>query len=144
MGYYLPIKFFKVSPDCAICATRVVAIMDTKSYQARETIKAERRAKTLINAAGRDQAKTAIFLDNGTVIASPYSVKVLMNSIERGNGKRIRPEARSTDKIRVYDAILDEDLNEYDNNEEEEDVDESDTSDSDLDDDESSGADEDD
>ena len=121
MGYYLPLKFFKVGPDCAICATRVTAIMSTKTYQAREAIKAERRAHTLINAAGRGMVKAAIFLDNGSVVASPLSVKTLMNSIERAGGKRVNKNDRVSENVKVYEAkVADfDDLEEY---EEEEDV----------------------
>ena len=102
MGYFLPLKFFNVGKDTAICATRVVAIMSTDTYQARETIKAEKRAKTLINAAGRDKVKSAIFLDNGTVVASPLSVKVLMNSIERANAKRVDQSKTKSMVMTVY------------------------------------------
>lgn len=48
--------------------------MSAETYQARRTIKEEKRAGTLINAAGRNAVKSAIFLDNGTVIASPLTV----------------------------------------------------------------------
>lgn len=118
MAYQLPLRFIRVSnkansefqSDVAICATRIVAMMSTESYQARETLKAERKAGTLINAAGRETAKTTIFLDNGSVIASPLSVKTLMNAIEKSNSKYITPTSNPV-RMKVYD-IMDEEPNE--------------------------------
>ena len=84
--------------------------MSTKSNQARQTIKHEKQAGTLVNASGRLSTKSAVFLDNGTVIASPYSVKVLMNAVERSNSKQASGKrANETVRLRVYDAV-DEDL----------------------------------
>jgi regulator of extracellular matrix RemA (YlzA/DUF370 family) len=61
--------------------------MSVESFQARETIKSERRAGTLINAAGGTATQTAIFMDNGSVIASPYSVTRLSNAIAKAETK---------------------------------------------------------
>ena len=85
--YQVPLRFIKVSPTVVVCATRIVAIMSVESYQARETIKAERRAGTLINAAGGTAAQSAIFMDNGSVISSPYSVTRLANAITKAETK---------------------------------------------------------
>lgn len=85
--YQVPLKFIRVSEDASICATRIVAMMSTESLQARRALKDERRAGTLVNAAGREQAKTAIFLDNGTVVASPLSIRRLMTAIDKANAK---------------------------------------------------------
>lgn len=98
MGYMLPLRFIKVSQkndgngqcDVAICATRIVAIMSTDAYQARRTIKDEKKAGTLINAAGKNAVKSAIFLDNGSVIASPLTVTRLMTAIEKSNFRKSR------------------------------------------------------
>lgn len=109
MGYTLPLRFIKVSEnrsdnrqfDVSVCATRIVAMMSTNILQARKTISDERKNGTLINAAGLSKAKTAIFLDNGSVVASPLSVKRLMSAIgkanELGSSKRSKP-------MRVYEV----------------------------------------
>ena len=88
MGYIVPLRFIRVSNkrsdnrqfDSCICATRIVAIMSTEIYQARKTIADERKNGTLINCCGSTKAKSAIFLDNGSVVSSPLSVKRLMGS----------------------------------------------------------------
>ena len=117
MGYMLPLRFIKVSQkrndneqfDVAICATRIVAIMSTETNMARKTIKEEKRAGTLINAAGRSATKSAIFLDNGSVVASPFSVNRLMAAIERSNHKDADSKnPRQTVRLKVYDVIDEE------------------------------------
>lgn len=144
MGYSLPVNFVKISRqrndgvgqfDSAVCITRIVAMMSTKIYQARKTITAERKAGTLINAAGVEKVKTAIFLDNGSVIASPLSVNTLLNAIERAN---IKANPNITRTMKVYDVphgaedpddepedeLEDDDEDYEDDYEEEEDLDE--------------------
>lgn len=107
--YQLPLRFIKLSPEVAICATRIVAIMDTASYQARETIKTERKNGTLINACGRKSAETAVFLDNGTVIASPLTVTRILSAIEKSNAKQINASpAHQTKRLMVYQAVDEE------------------------------------
>ena len=105
--------------------------MATNAYQARIVIKDEKRAGTLINAAGRDAAKTAIFLDNGSVVASPLTVRRLMNAIERSNSKRpdVIGVPKSSVRMQVYDVIdqepdpeIDEEVPEIDVCEDEEDL----------------------
>lgn len=119
MGYMLPLRFIRVSQkrsdngqfDVAICATRIVAMMSTETFQARRTIKEEKKSGTLINAAGREAVKTAIFLDNGSVVASPLTVNRLLTAIEKSNLKE--PDISRSDKqkrIKVYD-ISDEEPN---------------------------------
>lgn len=104
--YQLPLRFIKLSQEVAVCATRIVAIMDTVSFQARETIKTERKNGTLINACGRRPAETAVFLDNGTVVASPYSVTRILNAIERSNAKKIsHTQTNETRRLKVYEAV---------------------------------------
>lgn len=133
MAYMLPLRFIKVSNkrtdikqfDVAICATRIVAMMSTDIYQARRTVTAEKKAGSLINACGTAAAKTAIFLDNGAVVASPLSISVILNSIEKANSKA---GAKHTARLKVYDVEdedpqpeIDEDVNElsvYDDEEE--------------------------
>lgn len=113
MGYMLPLRFIKVSSkrndgkqfDVAICATRVVAVMSTEIYQARRTITAEKKAGTLINACGTVAAKSIIILDNGSVVASPLSVSVILNAVEKSN---IKARANRTKRMTVYD-VYDED-----------------------------------
>ena len=101
MGYYLPLKFFYVGNDCAIPATRIVAIMPTTNFQARETVKAEKRNKTLINAAGRDKVESAIMLDQGSVVASPLKVKTLLKAIEKSESNRVRGRRSEAQTIEV-------------------------------------------
>ena len=113
MGYMLPLRFIKVSNkrsdikqfDVAICATRIVAMMSTDIYQARRTVAAEKKAGSLINACGTAATKTAIFLDNGAVVASPLTIPVLMNSIEKANSKA---GAKQTVRLKVYDVMDEE------------------------------------
>ena len=113
MGYTLPLRFIKVSKkrndtkqfDVAICATRIVAMMSTDIYQARRTISDEKKAGTLINAAGISAAKTAIFLDNGAVVSSPLTVPVLMNSIAKSNERGAK---RTGPRMKVFDVYDDE------------------------------------
>ena len=104
--YQLPLRFIKLSPEVAVCATRIVAMMDTECFQARETIKTERKNGTLINACGRKPAQTAVFLDNGTVIASPLTINRIMGAIERSNAKQASPtKANETRRLKVYEAV---------------------------------------
>jgi hypothetical protein len=80
--------------------------MDTAAYQARETIKTERKNGTLINACGRRPAETAVFLDNGTVVASPLTVNRILSAIERSNAKQTSPtKANETRRLKVYEAV---------------------------------------
>lgn len=121
MGYMLPLRFVRVSNkrtddkqfDVAICATRIVAIMSTDIYQARRTVSAEKRAGSLINACGNQATKTAIFLDNGAVVASPLDVKELMRAIEKSNTKA---KAGNAKRLRVYDVDDEEPKPAYEEN----------------------------
>ena len=113
MGYLLPLNFVKVSVgrsdnrqfDVAVCATRIVAIMSTEIYQARKTIAAEKKNGTLINAAGTNKVKSAVFLDNGSVIASPLTVRRLMTLIKKANEW---PNGKESQEIKAYDIEDDE------------------------------------
>lgn len=118
MGYTIPLRFIRISTkrsdnrqfDVSICATRIVAIMSTEIYQARKTISDERKNGTLINGCGLSKAKSAIFMDNGTVISSPMSVKRIMAMIEKSNQKA---GTRLDKRMKVYD-VYDGDSNEED------------------------------
>lgn len=114
MGYMLPLRFIKVStkPTVSICATRIVAMMSTDIYQARRTIHDEKKAGSLINACGTSAAKTAILLDNGSVVSSPLSISVLMNAIEKSNTKA---SAKNSARLKVYDVYDEEPAPEIDN-----------------------------
>lgn len=80
--------------------------MSTASHQARETLKQEKKSGTLINGSGRDKTESVIFLDNGSVIASPYTVNKIINDIARANAKDPHPRrTNETAQVRVYDAI---------------------------------------
>lgn len=119
MGYMVPLRFIRVGikrtdnnqMDTAICATRIVAIMSIEISQARKTLQAEKKAGTLINASGLAPTKSVIFLDNGSVIASPLTVRRLMTLIERSNTKA--GSVSKQRKLRVYD-VYDEDPEESD------------------------------
>ena len=116
MGYSLPLRFVRVSKkrtdnrqfDVAICATRIVAMMSTEIYQARRTLTAEKKAGTLINAAGIEKAKTVIFLDNGSVVSSPLSVERLMTLVERAERP---PEPQKNRRLKTY-TVYDRDQEE--------------------------------
>ena len=118
MGYTIPLRFIRISTkrsdnrqfDVSICATRIVAIMSTEIYQARKAISEERKNGTLINGCGLAKAKSAIFLDNGTVVSSPMSVKRLMAMVEKSNEKA---GSRLDKRMRVFD-IYDGDPSEED------------------------------
>ena len=119
--YQLPLKFIEVSPDVAICATRIVAIMSTKAYQARETIKAERKAGTLINGCGNRTCETCIFLDNGSVISSPYKISRLLKKIAKATERNAKGTKNVTDAKNVNvgdidgdDELIDELIHKYD------------------------------
>jgi len=109
MGYTIPLRFIRISQNrsdnrqfpVAICATRIVAIMSTEIFQARKTIADERKAGTLINGCGQAKAKSAIFLDNGSVISSPLSVTRLMSLIEKSNEKA---NSKGDKRLRVFDV----------------------------------------
>ena len=91
MAYQVPLRFISVGENLAICATRITSIMSINSLQARDLLKQERLNRTLINGCGRDKAKTAILLDNGSVVSSPYTINVLLSRIERANYKNVKP-----------------------------------------------------
>lgn len=88
--------------------------MSTEAYQARRVIKDEKRAGTLINASGKSAVKSAIFLDNGSVVASPLTVSRIMTAIEKSNSKQPgASQVKETVRLKVYDAVdeaPDEDL----------------------------------
>lgn len=106
MSYYLPLRLVSVSDEVDVMATRIICLMSTKTYQARETLKAERRAGTLINACGTKAAKTAIFMDNNAIVSSPIDHKRLVTAIENSN---IKGETRyHTKRLRVYDVADEE------------------------------------
>ena len=109
MAYMVPLRFVRISHkrsdnrqfDVSICATRIVAIMSTEIYQARKAITDERKNGTLINGCGLAKAKSAIFMDNGTVVSSPMSVRRLMAMIEKSNQKA---GSRLDKRMRVFDV----------------------------------------
>ena len=125
MGYTIPLRFIRISRkygdnrqfDVSICATRIVAIMSTEISQARKAISEERKNGTLINGCGLAKAKSAIFLDNGSVVSSPLTVRRLMSMIEKSNNKS---GTRMDKRMKVYD-VYDDDPQE--NDEEIEDLD---------------------
>lgn len=113
MGYTVPLRFIRVSQkrsdnrqsDVAICATRITAVMSTEIFQARKTISDERKNGTLINGCGQVKAKSAIFLDNGTVVSSPLTVRKIMTLIEKSDKQSLK---RINKKYRVVDVFDDD------------------------------------
>lgn len=87
MSYIIPLVFIRVSPHMSVCATRINAMISTDTLVGRRIIKEERRARTLLNGAGKDPVKTAVIMDNGTIIASSYTVKTLERNIVAANNK---------------------------------------------------------
>lgn len=87
--YMLPLRFVTVGPNIAICATRIVSMVSYENNQARVVLKRERKAGNVLNACGRGGIRTVIFLDNGTLIASPRSVEWLINKIQEAETKAI-------------------------------------------------------
>jgi hypothetical protein len=71
-------------------------------------MKSEKRAGTLINATGRDKTQSVIFLDNGSVIASPYSVTSLLGSIEKAVAREpgSRRHTPNRNVVHAFDAVL--------------------------------------
>ena len=61
--------------------------MSAKFYQAKKILLEERRAGTLVNAAGRRAAKTVLLMDNGTVVASCYTMARLLSYIAKSDAK---------------------------------------------------------
>jgi len=118
MGYVVPLRFIRISNkrsdnrqfDVSICATRIVAIMSTEIHQARKALADERKNGTLINGCGLVKAKSAIFLDNGTVVSSPMTVRRVMAMIEKSNDKA---SPRLEKRMRVFD-VYDGEPNEED------------------------------
>lgn len=118
MAYIVPLRFIRISRkrsdnrqfDVSICATRIVAIMSTEIFQARKTITDERKNGTLINGCGLAKAKSAIFMDDGSVVSSPLTVKKLMSMIEKSNEKA---GTRLDKRMRVFD-VYDGEPNEED------------------------------
>lgn len=102
--YQLPLRFIRISEDVSICATRIVAMMSTDTYQARNLVRDEKKAGTLINGAGRAAVKTAIVMDNGTIVASPLTVRRLMTAIERSNAKSPGKLKEPSVRLKVYEA----------------------------------------
>lgn len=104
MAYMLPLRYIRVGPDVSICATKIAVMMSTKCYQARQTLKVERENKTLINACGKLKAKTAIFLDNGTVVSSPLTIARLQTAIDKANSKATDSASPKYQRgLKVYD-----------------------------------------
>ena len=93
----------------AICATRIVAIMSTRAFQARKLLKQEKRSGTLLNASGREATRAAIIMDNGVVVASPVSVGRILKNIAMAGPKGVhaKREHLSTG-VKLLDLIPDE------------------------------------
>lgn len=118
--YQIPLRFIRVSKNVAICATRIVMMIDASvpgSYGL-NLLRAERREGRLIDATAHEKRRTAIILDNGLVIASARTVPEMMRRIEHANTKQSTAKMRSrTKRMMVYPtedmadgyAVVDED-----------------------------------
>lgn len=83
--------------------------MSTHAYQARRLIRDEKQSDTLLNAAGRDKVRTAIVLDNGAVVASPYTIGRLLTNIQKADSKHSQAKPiKLTSGLKLYDIIPDE------------------------------------
>ena len=79
--------------------------MSTRSYQARRIITEQKKAGTLLNAAGHKAVESILILDNGAVIASPMSVRRILTAVEKSNSKSTKSmKASETVRLKVYDA----------------------------------------
>lgn len=117
MGYTIPLRFIRIARkrsdsrqfDVAIPATRIVAIMSTEIYQARKTISDERKNGTLINGCGLSKAKSAIVLDNGSVVSSPLSVNKLLSIINESGDKINSKISKRMRVMDIYDPEPEDD-----------------------------------
>lgn len=84
--------------------------MSAKFYQAKRILLEERRAGTLINAAGRRAVQSVLLMDNGTVVASCFTMNKLLGNIAKANAKG--SEGVNTlpkgNKVRLYIADAEE------------------------------------
>lgn len=87
----------------AICATRIAAIMGIGNYQARTTVQAEKKSGRLINAAGRRAIQSVIILDNGAVVASPFTVSRLLGQIDRTGMRSQRLKPNDSERVIAYE-----------------------------------------
>ena len=111
MAYQVPLVFIKLSDDLAICATRIVAMLDMRTNQAINIRRSENKAKTLINGCGRKTAKSLIILDNGAVVSSPLSIGILCRTLMTSNAKRVvRPSSTPRVNKETSKTITEEDL----------------------------------
>lgn len=106
MAYMLPIQFIRIGPSVCISAARIVSLMSTDFFQARQAITREKRAGTMINGCGKEPARTAIFLDNGTVVSSPYTITRILKNLDKSNSKDIASRAvRNHQNVNIYQAV---------------------------------------
>lgn len=99
----VPLRMVQVAPHTAICATRIITIMSTNAYQARRCLKQEKDAGRLINACGRDAAKSVIFMDNGAVVSSPVTVQTLMRRMALLDDEAAERNANASRFIKTYE-----------------------------------------
>ena len=83
--------------------------MSAKFYQAKKILLEERRAGTLINGAGRRAVQSVILLDNGTVVASCFTMNKLLGNIAKANAKGTEDVTLPKgNKVRLYIADAEE------------------------------------
>lgn len=103
--YQIPLRFIRVSKNVAVCATRIVMMIDATvpgSY-GHNLLRAERREGRLLDATAHEKRRTAIILDNGLVIASARTVPEMMRRIELSNTKQSTANMRNCPKrMAVY------------------------------------------
>lgn len=112
MSYMIPLAFVRISPYMSICATRMVGMVSTDTLLGRRLIKEERKAKTLLNGAGKDPVKSAIIMDNGTIVASSYSIDMIKRNIVMANNKILgikRKYTKRVEDVTEEDVVPDED-----------------------------------
>lgn len=74
-------KFIKVSDYFSLPCARVVGVIDTSTTQGEALYKEKKADKTLINTTGKDKVRSLIILDNGSCVASPWTVDEITDAV---------------------------------------------------------------
>ncbi len=75
-----------------VIADRIVAVVDPLSSPVKQLIQEARKKGTLLNAAKGKKTRSAIFLDDGTVVLSALSAQAIARRLEESHiskGKKV-------------------------------------------------------
>lgn len=111
MAYQVPLRFIRIAPNTAICATRIVCLLDSNSSYGYDILRREKQNKTLVNCTGKRKTRTLIVMDSGTVIAAPYTVSEILKRIENADTDFLKGKVSTTrppKRLRVYDVYDEE------------------------------------